>query len=1172
MSTSDSPFDSARDSPAESSTPVTGDSKADTREAELLPTKGKKGKKSKKQQPIDRGLAPEVDEPENQQANSVSPETIPLPQSNDSDLDIDEFEPIWSDEEGTKLPLEPASHRREPVTKKSSTAEEAFAESRDVPEDSTRELEMEKEPESIEELPATSTTSKSGKEEIPAEEEAGEEQSKSDDRAVSVKESKKDKKKEKKKARDGMEEPVVEEYGGEGTQQILREMDIIEAQPVENFGEDKAQIPTKLSKTDKKKAKKAKKLQAVDDLEDSSSSTPIVQEAEYGLGGSLATRHPEASTSTKDLAEGSWSFGESVEEAATEHPDGTSKAREIDEPSRLEEAVVEEPAARPPISRKQSKKDKKAKKGKGLGEEQSSGQQTPMEPLGADIETAKDSQAKDIFAGGLVAATALAGSAALAHSMLGEKSKEVEPEDGWSGFTTKVKGKKGKKGKQGQTPLLEASTDAPKDISTTDSTQVFSADSETRPHHLEDSTIDSEGREIGEDSTKQEKIKDGENEDEGEQKSSFWGVVTGKKADKSKKSKGNGTGSEGKQANIDQDSIEAETPEKKQEQTAESIPTHPDNTNTDSQLASSPIPSSRSIGQEHSRSQLHNAPGAFIDEPSPTAHREAQENRDSAVHVSDSPTQEQETTPKGQPRDSGIHVLDTPASTGRRLSASTLPLVKDEDGLDSTSRDMPGSFDVEGNSSSTPKASGSPISMESRRLTGTSTSSADPLNISVEMDPSYEVAISRPYNRDDNDSDNDSNRSLEIRWKPEASTSDLGREENSLDDSREGLTPSQSMENIRQPSPVEPASKERSSALFNNSPPSQRGSRDINTSRDQSVPAHNEIPRSHPEVTSDPFANEDYTPKTRHGKDLFSPSPPSNEQMRTENRDRSLAALSGTSLDHEEPHKSIFGGPIGKRPDLYDSPSSPFSAAGSDKRRLNTIKEADSPTDESPLGRKGRSLPGDRPPQTLRHPSTSLQHSQGHLEPSSKDSNDPRSIKHDVQQAGKDRSAVLSTEDLMSRLSWPPVDEDQETVDLERRKSRERSGQSAGRQQNESPRGGNLGADLQERRAASGGSDGSNGSARRYITPDKDPFRPGSVLSNRSSGTPPLRRVDRSLSGDLRAASKRNEARLAREAEFANVPSTSSYDPATDKGKGRARDMADIYVSYLWIAIDAFDD
>ena len=107
----------------------------------------------------------------------------------------------------------------------------------------------------------------------------------------------------------------------------------------------------------------------------------------------------------------------------------------------------------------------------------------------------------------------------------------------------------------------------------------------------------------------------------------------------------------------------------------------------------------------------------------------------------------------------------------------------------------------------------------------------------------------------------------------------------------------------------------------------------------------------------------------------------------------------------------------------------------------------------------------------------------------------------------------------------------------------------------------------------------------RAIIKTPDQVRSASGQSFRSSETPPLRRVDRSASGDLRAASRKSEAKLDASpkiseeaepepgpeldseseslAEQPDVPpaTSSTYDPLTDKGKKKAdSDMAD-YVS-----------
>jgi hypothetical protein len=78
-----------------------------------------------------------------------------------------------------------------------------------------------------------------------------------------------------------------------------------------------------------------------------------------------------------------------------------------------------------------------------------------------------------------------------------------------------------------------------------------------------------------------------------------------------------------------------------------------------------------------------------------------------------------------------------------------------------------------------------------------------------------------------------------------------------------------------------------------------------------------------------------------------------------------------------------------------------------------------------------------------------------------------------------------------------------------------------------------------------------------------------SHLSHRSA-TPPLRRVDRKLSGDLRAASRRGGVVSAvSAAAVPDLPGPSTtpapsaaYDPVRDKGKGRALDMPDVFEAW----------
>ncbi|EHL03402.1 hypothetical protein M7I_0625 [Glarea lozoyensis 74030] len=83
----------------------------------------------------------------------------------------------------------------------------------------------------------------------------------------------------------------------------------------------------------------------------------------------------------------------------------------------------------------------------------------------------------------------------------------------------------------------------------------------------------------------------------------------------------------------------------------------------------------------------------------------------------------------------------------------------------------------------------------------------------------------------------------------------------------------------------------------------------------------------------------------------------------------------------------------------------------------------------------------------------------------------------------------------------------------------------------------------------------------------RTPTRPDSVNSNRTS-TPPLRRSDRKISGDLRSLSQRSQVDLAKEAELAALTSSAvkatvntptPLNPTANEGRVRAKDMADVY-------------
>ncbi|KAK6068174.1 hypothetical protein SCUP234_11256 [Seiridium cupressi] len=111
----------------------------------------------------------------------------------------------------------------------------------------------------------------------------------------------------------------------------------------------------------------------------------------------------------------------------------------------------------------------------------------------------------------------------------------------------------------------------------------------------------------------------------------------------------------------------------------------------------------------------------------------------------------------------------------------------------------------------------------------------------------------------------------------------------------------------------------------------------------------------------------------------------------------------------------------------------------------------------------------------------------------------------------------------------------------------------------------------------------SNTSISRLRTPEPLNLRPGSPGSIRSSGTntPPLRRVDKRMSGDLRSLSQHNAsvsslhsslsakpsdkdaaAALQREKDQAERRASQTFStPVANEGRVRQRDMTDVYVS-----------
>jgi hypothetical protein len=71
----------------------------------------------------------------------------------------------------------------------------------------------------------------------------------------------------------------------------------------------------------------------------------------------------------------------------------------------------------------------------------------------------------------------------------------------------------------------------------------------------------------------------------------------------------------------------------------------------------------------------------------------------------------------------------------------------------------------------------------------------------------------------------------------------------------------------------------------------------------------------------------------------------------------------------------------------------------------------------------------------------------------------------------------------------------------------------------------------------------------------------GMPILKPSTSSGKLRRTNRSISGDLRAASRALDSQPSN-LDLDQLPSSSSYDPVTDKGKRPLRNMSDVYVSH----------
>ena len=482
-------------------------------------------------------------------------------------------------------------------------------------------------------------------------------------------------------------------------------------------------------------------------------------------------------------------------------------------------------------------------------------------------------------------------------------------------------------------------------------------------------------------------------------------------------------------------------------------------------------------------------------------------NRDSAVHVSDSPIGPDFQPARYSVRDSGyagteaspIFAAD-PESRDRNLThheikPSDSPLKQESDHDFNSYKD-----------------DRSRLTQNTQR-SSIADSADNPLNISIEVDPAYEVSISQPQESSEHAS-NVSHLVEELPASERALHQNVELPVNDYADSR--------------PSPVDSTTRDRSSVVFQSSP----STREIldNTTTDLHASSS---PTMHVHQASDTGRDLGEIPSLTN-MPAHAGSPP----------------LVSEKTSHGPP-PSLFGGPVGINSDMkspLSPPRTPLGADSSARHPLNTISEH-SP-EEHLIHKHPRQLSDVGSPErgikSIRRSITPQAFAQHRVR--SPLSNSP------------DDSGLTSSDDIFARLSWPAVDEETHSVDLDRSKSRNTNSdrRSSSRHSNVPI----LPIDVvrqhdTDRRSVSGASVRSSESISAIIrTPEYH-----------SPGTPPLRRSDRSMSGDLRAASKRDQAKKPTklsETELDAEPvvaSSSTYDPTTDKGKTPITKMTDVYVS-----------
>ena len=390
-------------------------------------------------------------------------------------------------------------------------------------------------------------------------------------------------------------------------------------------------------------------------------------------------------------------------------------------------------------------------------------------------------------------------------------------------------------------------------------------------------------------------------------------------------------------------------------------------------------------------------------------------------------------------------------------------------------------------------------------------------------------------------------------------------------DQRKDTSSQSSADGLPPPSPVESTSKDRDSVLFASPPQASTKSVQSPGSPLERAKARAEFRRPDDSFAPEPprsVAEEEISSApdaAGHGPPPQPTSDPSAQEGSTSSTD-----------DDQLRHRSIFGGPVGVNSDADAHGDSRIYSPGGTRQALDPIAEDFS--DDGPLLKPAPSTPKRRrkayrplsPPESALTPEPSKPlHEQSSKALSSQANSD-----HGEANAAGD---FLSTDALISRLSWPAVDDDAETVDLDRAKSRgsQRPSSSTGvarprrLSHNAAATPDSLWPHRRDMRSPSGNSVGSNPSlplavATRLNSPDSvDSRHSAGRLSHLSggtgTGTPPLRRADRRFSGDLRGASKREATRLAGkdDADRPFSPTLDLHPPVPPTASSRADDVAE---------------